>query len=40
MPQKGYFDIKGDIAIVEAGGFFCRACLVGKPPIEASPDRR
>lgn len=34
------FDIEQDTAIVNAGGFFCRACLVGKPANEQSPDHR
>ena len=38
---NGYFDIKGDIVIEKAGGFFCEACLVAKPPTEdVSPDPR
>ena len=32
------FDIKHDIEIENAGGFFCEACLVGKPADEQSPD--
>jgi len=34
------FDIKRDIEIVDAGGFSCYACLIGKPAIEQSPDPR
>lgn len=40
MANNGYFDIKRDSAIINAGGFFCQACLVGKPQTESSPDRR
>lgn len=32
------FNIKRDIEIVNAGGFFCEACLVGKPLCDISPD--
>ncbi len=34
------FDIKGDIAICEDGGFFCHACLIGKLADDASPGPR
>ena len=34
------FDIKRDKAIIEAGGFWCSACLSGKPANEQSPDPR
>ena len=37
---KGYFDIKRDIEIEKAGGFFCEACLVGRPLDDQSPDPR
>ena len=41
MPVKeGYFDSKRDRAIIEAGGFFCLGCLMGKPASEQSPDPR
>lgn len=40
MLNKGYFDIKRDIEVTNAGGFFCEACLVGKPVGEHSPDPR
>lgn len=39
MPE-GYFSIVRDNEIVAAGGFFCRACCVGKPAVEQSPDTR
>ena len=32
------FDIKRDVEVVNAGGFFCQACLVGR--IVQSPDPR
>ncbi len=35
-----YFDAKRDSSIINASGFFCSACLVGKPQSEASPDPR
>ena len=38
MPNNGYFSIKGDFTIIKAGGFFCNACLAGKPVAEQSPD--
>lgn len=34
------FDIVRDLEIVNAGGFFCKACCVGKPTTEQSPDPR
>ncbi len=34
------FDITKDIAIEQAGGFFCEACLTGKPANEQSEDKR
>lgn len=40
MPNNGYFDIKHDIAVINAGDFFCEGCLVGKPTGEVSPDPR
>lgn len=39
MPIGGdYFRAARDKAIIKAGGFWCEACLVGKPVIEQSPD--
>lgn len=38
--KKGYFDIKRDAEIINAGGFFCQACTVGKTQSESSPDPR
>ena len=35
-----YFDAKGDGSIINAGGFFCSACLMGKAQSGASPDPR
>ena len=35
-----YFDIQRDIEIETTGGFFCQACVVGKPASEQSPDPR
>ncbi len=35
-----YFSIKQDREIINAGGFFCHACLASKPATEASPDPR
>jgi hypothetical protein len=40
MPTNGYFSSERDKAIMDAGGFFCEACLVGKAASEASPDPR
>jgi len=40
MPNNGYFDIKRDIAIEKAGGFWCEACLVSHPATKQSPDPR
>ena len=38
--KLGCFDSERDTAIVDAGGFFCHACLEDKPVPEASPDPR
>lgn len=35
-----YFSIQKDNEIVKAGGFFCRACSVGKPIKEESKDHK
>ncbi len=40
MPNNGYFDSERDKDIIEAGGFFCLACAVGKPADDQSPDPR
>ena len=40
MPNSGYFSSEHDKAIIDAGGFFCEACSVGKPAGEMSPDPR
>lgn len=40
MPNSGYFDIKRDIEIEKAGGFWCHTCLVSHPETEQSPDPR
>ena len=34
------FNVKQDIEIEKAGGFWCEACLTGKPAAEQSPDPR
>ena len=38
MTDNNIYNIKRDKQIIEAGGFFCHACLVGKPVTEQSPD--
>ena len=37
---ENYFDIKGDLEIINTVGFFCCACVVGKPAEKQSPDPR
>ena len=38
--NSNYFSAARDRAIIEAGGFWCHACLVGKLASEQSPDPR
>ena len=38
--KDGYFSIAKDREVIEDGGFFCGACLVGKPASEQSLDYR
>lgn len=40
ITEEGFFDNEYDKTIIEAGSFFCSACLVGKPAVEQSPDSR
>lgn len=41
MPKySSLFSSESDIEIEQAGGFFCEACLIGKPINEQSPDPR
>jgi hypothetical protein len=40
MPNNNSFSIKQDKATIGAGGFWCSACLSGKPSSEQSPDPR
>lgn len=40
MAVEAKFDINRDIEIVNAGGFFCKACSIGKPAGDVSPDPR
>ena len=40
MGITGYFSIERDNEIANNGGFFCQACLVGKPLDDISPDPR
>ena len=38
--MEGQFNSKRDISIVNNGGLFCEACLVGKAPEEQASDPR
>lgn len=38
MSNKDYFNLERDSKIIKAGGFFCNACLTGKPTSGRSPD--
>ena len=41
MANKGFFSAQKDNERIAAGGsFFCNACLVGKPAVEQSLDKR
>ncbi len=40
MEELPEFDIVRDIKVIEEGGFFCQACVVGKEQAAASPDPR
>jgi len=40
MEKVPKFDIGRDIKVIEDGGFFCQACLVGKDKATMSPDPR
>ena len=40
MPNTSYFCIKRDLETAKNGGFWCNACIIGKPQTEASPDPR
>jgi len=40
MPNDRYYGAKRDSEIINASGFFCRACLVDKPADKASSDPR
>ena len=37
---KRYFNINQDFALIKDGGFFCKACLMGKDKAGISPDPR
>jgi hypothetical protein len=36
--RRGIFNSDRDKEVIDAGGFFCQACSVGKPASEKSPD--
>ena len=38
--KEGYFSAEHDREVIEASGFFCLGCLVGKPAVEQSSDSR
>ena len=38
--KDGYFSIKRDTELMNGGGFFCEACLIGKPMDDISLDPR
>lgn len=38
--KNGYFSATRDREVIEAGGFFCTACLMGKPASDQSADPR
>ena len=40
MLVTGYFSIERDKEIISTGGFFCQACVVGKPLDDVSSDPR
>lgn len=41
VTRKGnYFSIKRDHEVIDAGGFYCCSCLVGRPLDDRSPDLR
>lgn len=40
MVKANYFNSHRDAEVITTGGFFCQACLVGKPVEERSMDSR
>ena len=40
LPNNEYFNIQRDNDVINDGGFFCQACVIGKPAVEISPDPR